>query len=88
MRGTPLVCLIMTQGQKYEAPDIYFYAAKTYKNPSIENIINTVKDGLPDPLMGQHKMQGTYSNPSTAKDFIASGVKAIAAGNTLGASIL
>ena len=38
--------------------------------------------------MGQHKMQGTYSNPSTTKDFIASGVKAIAAGNTLGASIL
>ena len=76
----------------YKAPDINLdfvkNAAKVNANPSVENIIHTVKDGLPDPLMGQHKMQGTYSNPSTTKDFIASGVKAIAAGNTLGASIL
>ena len=38
--------------------------------------------------MGEHNMQWTYSNPSTAKDFISSGAKAIVAGNTLGASVL
>ena len=76
----------------YKAPeinlDITKNVAKTCTNPSIENIINTVKDGFPDPLMGQHTMQGTYSNPSTVADFIESGTKAVVAGNTLGASIL
>ena len=76
----------------YKAPDMNLdlvtHVAKTYTNPSIENVINTVKTGFPDPLMGQHKMSGTYSNPSTFSDCVKSGAKAIVAGNTLGASCL
>ena len=74
----------------YKAPEINLNfiknATSTYTNPSIQNILNTVSNGLPDPLMGQHKMQGTYSNPSTAKDFLISGASAVVAGNAIGAS--
>jgi hypothetical protein len=88
----PVSMFDMNARTTYKAPeinlDIAKNVAKTYTNPSMENIINTVKDGFPDPLMGQHTMQGTYSNPSTVTDFIESGTKAIVAGNTLGASIL
>ena len=38
-------------------------------NPSIKNIINTVKNGLPDPLMGEHNMQWTYLHSSSAMHF-------------------
>ena len=76
----------------YKAPDINLdlakNVAKVYTNPSAENISNVIKSGVPDPLMGQHSMQGTYSNPSSATDFITSGVKAVAASNTLAAAAL
>ena len=42
-------------------------ASKAYNNPSIENMINTAKD-IANPILDQRKMQGTYSNPSTAMD--------------------
>lgn len=88
----PVSAFDMNARTTYKAPDINLdiakNVAKTYTNPSIENVINTVKSGFPDPLMGQHSMQGTYSNPSTATDFITSGVKAVVAGNTLGAVVL
>ena len=73
----------------YKAPDVNLDVAKnvvkTYTNPNY--IINNVKSGFPDPLMGQHKMSGTYSNPSTAKDFIESGANMVVAGDTLGAAV-
>ena len=76
----------------YKAPDINLgsvqNAAKTYTNPNLEHIIDTVKTGFPDPLMGQHKMSGTYSNPSTAKYLIESGAKVVVAANTAGAAVL
>ena len=63
-------------------------AAKVYTNPSIQNISNVVKSGFQDPLFGQHKMQGTYSNPSSIKDIVESGVKAVSVGNIVGGTIL
>ena len=63
-------------------------SANLYTNPNLENIINTVKSGFPDPLMGQHKMSGTYSNPSTANDLIEAGSKAVLVGNTKGTAVL
>jgi hypothetical protein len=88
----PVSALDMNARTTYKAPEINLDIAKNiskvYKNPSLDNVINTVKSGFPDPLMGQHNMQGTYSNPSTAKDFIESGAKAMVAGNTLGAVVL
>ena len=33
-------------------------------------------------------MYGTYSNPSSVKYFVESGVKAVVAANTLGAAVL
>ena len=63
--------------------------AKSYTNPNIKNVIDTIKSGFStDPLMGQHSMTGTYSNPSSVSDFIKTGVDAVVAGNTLGAAIL
>ena len=57
----------------YKAPDInvdfFKNAAKFFTNPSIENMVNTVKSGSPDPLMGEHNMQGTYLHSSGAMDF-------------------
>ena len=76
----------------YKSPDVNLYfaknAVKSYTNPNLENIINSVKPGCPDPLMGQHKMSGTYYNQSSAKYFTESGSKAIIAGNTMGATVL
>ena len=76
----------------YKAADVNLNVAKNptkmYTNPNLENIINTVKSGFPDPLMGQHKMSSTYSNPSTASDFIEAGSKAIIAGNTIGMAVV
>ena len=76
----------------YKAPDVNLdfakHAAKTYTNPNSENIVKTVKSGFPDILMGQHKMSGTYSNPSTATDFLESGAKTVIAGNTLVTTVL
>ena len=76
----------------YKAPDVNLdvarNAAKTYTNPKFENVNNAVKSGFPDPLMGQHSMKGTYSNPSSAKDFIESGANMVVAGNTLGSVAL
>jgi pimeloyl-ACP methyl ester carboxylesterase len=88
----PVSALDMNARTTYKAPeinlDIVKNVAKTYTNPSLDDVINTVKSGFPDPLMGQHNMQGTYSIFSTATDFIVSGAKAIVAGNTLGAVVL
>ena len=63
-------------------------AAKVYTNPSIQNITNVVKGGFQEPLFGQHKMGGTYSNPSSIKDIVESGVKAVSLGNRVGGAIL
>ncbi len=63
-------------------------AAKVYTDPSIQNITNVVKSGFQDPLFGQHKMQGTYSNPSSIKDITESAVKAVSVGNIIGGAIL
>lgn len=69
----------------YKAPDITLdfkkNVSKTYNNPSIENIISTAKD-IASPILEQHTMNGTYSNPSTPMDL--SGVKAIAVANIAG----
>ena len=71
----------------YKAPDINLdilkHASKTYNNPSIENMINTAKD-IANPILEQHTMKGTYSNPSTAMDFLKSGAKAMAVANIAG----
>ena len=77
----------------YKAPDINSdvakNAAKTYTNPSLENVIRTVKSGFNvDPLMSQHTMKNLYSNPSSAKHFIESRAKMVVAANTAGAAVL
>ena len=59
-----------------------------YTDANLENIVNTIKSGFPDPSMGQHTMKNTYSNPSSAKLLIESGAKAVVAGNTMGAAVL
>ena len=69
----------------YKAPDVNLDFARnamnTYNNPNLENIKNSIQNGF-KPILEQHSMTGTYSNPSTVKDFIESGVKTIAAINT------
>ena len=71
----------------YKAPEfnlnILKNVSKTYSNPSLENILNTAKD-ISSPVLEQHKMQGTYSNPSTTMDFLKSGLKAVAVANAAG----
>jgi hypothetical protein len=88
----PVSALDMNARTTYKASEINLdlvkNVSKANTNPSLDNVLNTFKNGFPDPLMGQHNMQGTYSNPSTTQDFIVSGAKAIVAGNTLGASIV
>ena len=88
----PVTSLDYNARVTYKAPDINLdlakNVAKVYTSPSAENISNVIQSGVPDPLMGQHSMQGTYSNPSSATDFITSGVKAVAASNTLAAAAL
>ena len=46
-------------------------------------MINTAED-IANPILEQHTMKGTYSNPSTAMDFFKSGAKAMAVANIAG----
>ena len=72
----------------FKAPEINLEGisniAKTYTDPSLDNIINTANSGMPDPILGLHSMSGSYSDPSKPTDFLASAVKATAVGKTLG----
>ena len=92
MRSILLACfIIIAESHKKNTWNKFRFGkhvANTYTNPSLENVTNTVKSCFPDPLMGQHNMQGTYSNQSTAKDFLDSGVKAVVAAHTEGTSML
>jgi hypothetical protein len=38
-----------------------------------------------DPLLGLHKMSGSYSSPSTAKDFINSSIEGVGVAMAVGA---
>jgi hypothetical protein len=51
----------------------------------LKNAIKTANTTKFDPLLGLHKMSGSYSSPSTAKDFIKSGIEGIAVGKVVGA---
>jgi hypothetical protein len=72
-----------------KAPDFNVEAVanlvNAYASPSIENAIKTANTTKFDPLLGLHKMSGSYSSPSTAKDFIKSGIEGIAVGKVVGA---
>ena len=59
--------------------------ANAYANPSIENAIKTAKTSKFDPLLGLHKMSGSYSSPSTAKDFVKSGIEGVVVAKAVGA---
>ena len=76
----------------YKTPNVILdfgkKSTKLYMNPHLENIVKTVKSGFPDPLMGQHSMKDTYSNPSSPSDFIEAGSKMFIAANTAGAAVL
>ena len=45
--------------------------AKAYVDPSPSNLIKAASE-RPDPLLGLHRMTGTYSNPSGPGDFLKS----------------
>jgi hypothetical protein len=71
-----------------KAPDFNMEAvsniANAYANPSMENAIKTAKTSKFDPLLGLHKMSGSYSSPSTAKDFIKSGIEGLGVAKAVG----
>jgi hypothetical protein len=58
--------------------------ANAYANPSMENAIKTAKTTKFDPLLGLHKMGGSYSSPSSAKDFIKSGIEGVGVAKAVG----
>ena len=51
--------------------------ANAITNPTINNISKIIQQ-KPDPLLGLHTMNKTYSNPSKSMDFIKSAVTAAA----------
>jgi hypothetical protein len=58
--------------------------ADAYASPLIENAIKTAKTSKFDPLLGLHKMSGSYSSPSTAKDFAKSALEGVAVAKVVG----
>jgi hypothetical protein len=86
--GDPVSMLDSNAQTTLKAPDFNMEAvsniANAYANPSIENAIKTAKTTKFDPLLGLHKMSGSYSSPSTAKDFVKSGIEGLAVGKAVG----
>ena len=84
--GDPVSMFDMNAQTSFKAPEINLEGisniAKTYADPSLDNIINTTASGMPDVTMGLHSMN-SYSNPSKPIDFLGSAVKAAAIGKTL-----
>ena len=72
----------------FKAPDFNLDAvtnvASAYANPSFENVVKAANASNFAPLLGLRKMSGSYSSPSTAKDFIKSGIEGLAIGTAVG----
>ena len=86
--GDPVSMFDMNAQTTFKAPEINLEGisniAKTYTNPSLDNIINTTASGMPDVTMGLHSMNGSYSDPSKPIDFLKSAASGVAVGKTLG----
>ncbi len=73
----------------FQAPDINVNFIKDgfdfYNEPTINSVSKTVENIKSfDPLMGLHSMNNSYSEPSSAMDFVKSGLNAVAVGSTIG----
>jgi hypothetical protein len=86
--GDPVSMLDSNAQTTLKAPDFNMEAvsniANAYANPSMENAIKSAKTSKFDPLLGLHKMSGSYSSPSTAKDFIKSGIEGLGVAKAIG----
>lgn len=86
--GDPVSMLDGNAQTTLKAPDFNLEAitnvAKLAATPSLENAIKTAKTSKFDPLLGLHKMTGSYSKPSTATDFAKSALEGVALGKVVG----
>jgi hypothetical protein len=88
--GDPVSMFDMNSQATFRAPDINLDFVKNtveaVSNPSIDSIEKAIKSvGGFDPLFGFHSISSaSYSNPSTASDFVESAVKAGAAASAIG----
>jgi hypothetical protein len=88
VQGDPVGFFDNNAIQTLKAPDFNLEAvtnvAKLAATPSLENAIKTAKTSKFDPLLGLHKMSGTYSKPSTATDFAKSALEGAAVAKVVG----
>jgi hypothetical protein len=86
--GDPVSMLDSNAQTTLKAPDFNVEAVtnvvNAYANPSIENVIKVGRSDKFDPLLGLHSMSGSYSSPSTAKDFAKSALEGIGVAKTVG----
>ena len=84
--GDPVSMFDMNAQTTFKAPDFNVEGitnlAKTYNEPSLDNINNIKNTGMPDITLGLHSMQNNYSNPSKPVDFLKSAISAGAIAKT------
>ena len=85
--GDPVSALDANAQTTLKAPDWNLGAIKNavaaYTDPSPENVLKTTQSTF-DPLLGLHRMTGSYSDPSGPADFLRSAVEGAATGRAIG----
>ncbi len=88
MSGDPVSMFDMNARTTFKAPQFNLDAIKNIVNvvadPTIQNI-NKVMQQPPDPTLGLHTMNKTYSNPSGPMDFMKSAGNVMSAATVLNA---
>ena len=85
--GDPVSAFDMNAATTMKAPDWNLGAVKNavaaYTDPTPQNVLKTAKSSF-DPLLGLHRMSGSYSEPSGPMDFLKSAAEGAVAGKTIG----
>ena len=85
--GDPVSAFDMNAATTMKAPDwnlgAVTSAAKAYTVPTPQNVLKTAQSNF-DPLLGLHRMSGSYSEPSGPMDFLKSAAEGAAAGKIVG----